>query len=159
MTLSRTPGTLAAAFFRVVSVLGAERVAEVVGVSPRQAYRYGEPGSKPPPVAVEHVVTLEVACRIADGSTPFRDLLDARLAEVAAAGRTIGAIDDEVLDLTDVLGVLSRDLRAARDRSSAGGRALTPVERDKLLADLERLRREIDDVVVAIQAEGEGRDG
>lgn len=144
MTKIRPLQTAAYAMTRAMDLVSPSRLARELGMdSPSLLYKYADPDEETRQINVDRALEVDRACHDAVGISPFLEIFRAN---VRGGPTQSGQLKDRVMDVQTGLGQLAAVVRAALDPASHGGSAITAVERDEIMLQVEGLKRVIFDI-------------
>tara|TARA_R110000868_G_scaffold100722_6_gene277140 strand:+ start:25520 stop:25984 length:465 start_codon:yes stop_codon:yes gene_type:complete len=150
----RHPKKFSSAITKIRTALGEDACAQIVDRSTSLVRKWADPDHPTFPSIDLAVLLDEAYVREGHGAPPILELYTKQLAE--------GLEEDEVesvdilmsaLTVQGIVGDLSEAIREALDPKGAGGQAVSPRERMKILELLEKLDAEADSIEDAIEVD------
>lgn len=150
----RTPETFEDAALEVGVGLGFAEAGQLVGRSDGAVRAWADPDKDGRPTLHQALAVDAAYARSHKGRTPFLAAYVCQLRKVLdAGGIAAGDVLSEALDVPGAVGQLIETIKTVRGRQSERGAVITPHEHKRVRAAMRDLRRELDELEAAVDAE------
>lgn len=148
----RVPKSFAAAVTRVKNALGEDECAQLVSRSTSLVRKWADPDHPSLPNAGQALILDVAYSQKGFGDPPIFKIYEELVEDAIDIG------DDELVDLVDstlnlhsIVGDLSQSIREVVGQSAPGGAGMSPNQRNRVLAVLDRLEEEADKIEDAVE--------